>query len=667
MLIRPVRYKRFVLIVSVIAVGVGFVYSNLHVALFSPPNPDDSTEYTVYGAVNEVVTTDGGYRLTLELMGENEFEGHNAYFYTDDYYKPCTVLKLVGYLSEASFSAKGNGISYRLDGIADPSDDYEATGIKYGLIRLREVIAEKIRNTFDGESGDFYSALLVGDRSGISSSINGSFARSGLSHIIAISGQHFSILVFSFYSIWMTLFGRKKLGSAICIGLAIFYTLLVGASAPVTRACIMCCALFVSNVFDRAIDPCFTLCGTLAAMCLFSPYTIASTSLQLSFMCTMGILILNETEHIESRLSKWEMLLRSILSPMKITLTATLFSLPILVFSFDFVSVVSPLSNLAVEFITVPIMASTVIAVLVCSIFPAATFMAWIPEFLYTLIKGISDFMASLSFAAFSSSIPYIKLVLIPVIAAIIGGLAFRARNAVKCAVASLCAVILIVSGCVIGYKASLNADEMLLLWDSSNNHVALHSDGNENTLISLYGVGNCSSTALNNGFAHLDNYVIVEFDDAAEKRFKNASCYLSIDTVYLPDYCEGEAFSQWLEDKRYNVKYYKGTLNIGNVSLDTEDGAYYLAVNRENTKLAVLAGCKYADAEDATGLVITHATKKAEIHKSQIPKSYDNLYIKGTKETYFTEYLKESAKKVITYGTVLKLRIGNDGLWEAE
>ncbi|MBQ4648040.1 MAG: ComEC/Rec2 family competence protein [Clostridia bacterium] len=667
MFIRPVRYTRFVLTVSVIAIGIGFVYCNLHTAVFSPPKPDNDTEYTVYGAVNEVVATDGGYRLTLELMGETEFEGYNAYFYTDYYYKPCTVLKLVGYLSETSFSAKGNGISYSLDGIAEISDDYEATGIKYALIRLRVNIASKICNTFDSESGNFYSALLVGDRSGINSNINGSFARSGLSHIIAISGQHFSILVFSFYSIWMTLFGRKKLGSVICIALAIFYTLLVGASAPVIRACIMCCALFAANVFDRAIDPCYVLCGTLAALCLFSPYAIASTSLQLSFMCTLGILILSETEHIEVRLSKWATFLRSVLSPVKVTLTATLFSLPILVFSFDFVSVVSPLSNLAVEFITVPIMASAVIAIAVCSIFPAATFMAWIPEFLYTLIKGISDFMASLSFATFSSSVPYIKLILIPIIVAIVGGLALRANKAIKCAVASLCAVILIVSGCIVGYKASLNANEMLLLWDSSNNHVALYSDGRENTLISLYGVGNCSSTVLNSGFTHIDNYVMVEYNDEAEKRFKNASCYLSVDTVYLPDYCKDEAFSAWLEEKRFRISYYQNTLDIGNLSLNTEDGAYYLTVNRDNTKLMVLSGCKYADSEDVTGLVITHATKKAEIHKSQIPKSYDNLYIKGTKETYFTEYLKKSAKKVMTYRTVLKLRIGKDGLWETE
>ncbi|TIP53566.1 MAG: ComEC family DNA internalization-related competence protein, partial [Mesorhizobium sp.] len=58
----------------------------------------------------------------------------------------------------------------------------------------REGIADHIRSSIGGSEGEIAAALIVGVRAGIPEAINESMRRTGIYHIISISGLHMALV-----------------------------------------------------------------------------------------------------------------------------------------------------------------------------------------------------------------------------------------------------------------------------------------------------------------------------------------------------------------------------------------------------------------------------------------------------------------------------------------
>lgn len=146
-----------------------------------------------------------------------------------------------------------------------------------------------LEQTADPEEAGIYRAVLLGDKSGMNPSVRDLYQKSGIAHLLAVSGLHLSMVSMAAYG------GLRKLGvgygkAGILGGMMLtVYAVLTGASPSVVRALIMALCGFLAAYLGRTYDLMSAL--SLAALCLFwdSPYRICQAGVQLSFGALMGI------------------------------------------------------------------------------------------------------------------------------------------------------------------------------------------------------------------------------------------------------------------------------------------------------------------------------------------------------------------------------------------
>ncbi len=215
----------------------------------------------------------------------------------------------------------------------------------------------KIVGLFTYDEGRALSkALLYGDRDGLSYSFTSAFKELGISHMLAISGMHFSIVVGLLAIVFSKIRINKKFSVILLSAFVLLYAFLAGFSGSVCRASVMLIFSYASFFFGIRSDAVTSLSCSAFIICTFNPYAIYDIGLLLSFFSTLGILTL--ALPINEKLSKTKIRkikpLFSLISAVNITLSALLFTLPISYYCFGYISYISPITNLIfIPFITV--------------------------------------------------------------------------------------------------------------------------------------------------------------------------------------------------------------------------------------------------------------------------------------------------------------------------
>lgn len=134
-----------------------------------------------------------------------------------------------------------------------------------------------------------YKAVLLGERTSMDIEVKTMYQRAGIAHLLAISGQHLTIIGGGIYLILRRIgLGYKKAG-AIGAVLVVSYCVLTGGSGSALRAVIMILCLWMAAACGRTYDTLSAL--SLSAMLLLweSPYLLFQSGFQLSFGAVYAI------------------------------------------------------------------------------------------------------------------------------------------------------------------------------------------------------------------------------------------------------------------------------------------------------------------------------------------------------------------------------------------
>lgn len=216
-------------------------------------------------------------------------------------------------------------------------------------VYLAETLRERLNMLLPEEDASMAEALILGDTSALSAGTRQALRKCGVSHIAAVSGLHVGFLV----SLCILIF-RRRAGMWISLPLIVLYALMTGGSPSVWRAVLMQFICAGSYLFHREADPLSSLFTAWAVLLLADPFLIASVSMWLSFTATLGLftigLPLQEKLHRGSR--KRSLFIRKcvlpVLSLLVTSFAALVFSLPVSLFFFGGVSVISPPANLLI-------------------------------------------------------------------------------------------------------------------------------------------------------------------------------------------------------------------------------------------------------------------------------------------------------------------------------
>ena len=143
------------------------------------------------------------------------------------------------------------------------------------------------------EYGGTAAAVLLGNKEYLPDQTSRDFRRLGVSHLLVVSGTHFSVLLTcaSRLMIHMRINRRKRAGVSIL--LILFYMALTGFSASVLRAGIMYLIAQMALLADRRVNDLHSLAFAGSVIVLFNPFAAADCGLLLSFTATYSCLLYN--------------------------------------------------------------------------------------------------------------------------------------------------------------------------------------------------------------------------------------------------------------------------------------------------------------------------------------------------------------------------------------
>ncbi len=266
-----------------------------------------------------------------------------------------------------------------------------------GLLAVKERAGRTIERLIPQPEAGLLSGILLGRESGLSDALAADFRATGVTHIVVISGFNISIVAAIFLAAATPLLGKKGAAYAAVVGIAV-YTVLVGADAAVVRAAIMGALYVISErLLGRRTYVFASLFAAGFLMTLANPQALWDVGFQLSFAATLSLMLYADPlarwarEQLGRRLARiWVGRVMGVMNEaVLVTLAAQVLTLPLLLFYFQQVSLVSLLANAFILPAQPGVMIWGGLATLVGLVSPAlATPLAWVATvFLWYTIR----------------------------------------------------------------------------------------------------------------------------------------------------------------------------------------------------------------------------------------------------------------------------------------
>ncbi len=230
---------------------------------------------------------------------------------------------------------RGVHLSGRADVIAVHT---EGRGLLTSIDRLRDRNRRRIQSTFPAETSGMARALVLGEED-LATDDQRAFRRSGLAHLLAVSGMHLVLVVVSFVALVRAVLVRipalatrldtARIAASLGVPAAFIYAELAGASGSAVRAAWMMSVAFLARTFGRPSDGWRALGLSILIMIAADPLVPFDLSFTLSALATLGLLSL--ARPIEASLAKrWPFLPSFITQSFAASSAATITCAPVL-------------------------------------------------------------------------------------------------------------------------------------------------------------------------------------------------------------------------------------------------------------------------------------------------------------------------------------------------
>ncbi len=296
--------------------------------------------------------------------------------------------------------------------LAAALDDLRLVGRRggvQGLVdRLRRASRAHLYKGLHEPVAEVLQGMVLGDDEGVDDQIVDDFRRSGLLHIMAVSGENV-VLLCAMWSCALMLFGVPRLTrTVVLVPIVATYVLLTGASPSIVRAGIAGIAGLVAVLASRPADGWLVWLIPGAWLLTVNPNNLFDVSFQLSFAAVAGLLLFSRPLTGALRF-----LPGAIAEQAAVTTAASLATAPVSMLAFGSTSLVAVAANLAGGFVLGPIMFLGMLSLL------AGFVTSWLSLPLNLLaglfigfLLAVSRFFGRLSFAVYEWDGPTLGLML---------------------------------------------------------------------------------------------------------------------------------------------------------------------------------------------------------------------------------------------------------------
>jgi len=270
---------------------------------------------------------------------------------------------------------------------------------------LREKISIFIKKYVPGEEGNFVQAIFLGKRHLISKKTFDAFKYTGAAHILSISGLHTGIMFFNTAHHLRAI--RLKFNKALIISgiIVSLFGLISGLRVPIQRALLFIWLFVIGETTERIGDSINIVSFSALLILILNPLNLYDTGFQLSFTSVYGIILLWKNIHrLIFRWGRNRVLNEWVTYPFSISLSAQIFTIPIVILKFHYIAVLATLSNLVLIPLTGFLLLSILLMLL---LFPFASIFSYVVWWISHIIIKTAGAFASFSLSAvFPHSFP---------------------------------------------------------------------------------------------------------------------------------------------------------------------------------------------------------------------------------------------------------------------
>ena len=370
---------------------------------------DQNTEYEVECTIKDVDFSNeymGIYTVNVHRVDKNQVNKNAKLFLYGESPIRGDVILASGVFSKItseplSFDEVGynlgNGVEVAIESEEFFVIDHKSTPLIGLMENVNSFLDEALKKIGDEDAYSLLSALFLGNTKNLSAEIKRDFTRLGLSHALALSGMHITIVV-TILGFGISKLNIKKIYKELLLALStLFFVGMTGFSPSAMRAGVMVCLVYFLGFLGRQANMVSSLFLSVTVICIFDPYSIFSVSLMLSFFAMLGCLISSRIfKKIKLYRKIRNKLLRYVVFTFVTSVFAIIFTLPIVYTTFGSIPILSPVTNILLAPIFTLLIYLTPVY-LACAYIPfISTIVGWFLTQISTFLIFIGERLARL-------------------------------------------------------------------------------------------------------------------------------------------------------------------------------------------------------------------------------------------------------------------------------
>lgn len=355
---------------------IGFLITEYEIKTRDVAYSLEEKQATVAGQISKLEETQFGYQIYLQNIILNNQKFNTIIVYTDniDGLKIGNKVRVKGYIQQFSIA--------RNQGNYDSKNYYMSLGIYVGISAIKvekinsdyDVVRENLRQLKESidrhldrvcnyktkglfkilqDKNTVYEGILLGDKSDMNKELKEIYSVAGISHVLAISGLHISIIGMFIYTLLRKRFSFG-IATSFSVTAVVAFGILSGMGIAAIRAIIMFGLKLLGEVLGRNYD--YLTSISLAGMILLlnNPFIIYNAGFQMSFAAIFSIVIVWEKVSYILQLDKNKKIKNNIL----FSITITIFMHPIVAYHYYAL----PTYSFVLNMLIVPMMSVVVVS-----------------------------------------------------------------------------------------------------------------------------------------------------------------------------------------------------------------------------------------------------------------------------------------------------------------
>ena len=435
---------------------------------------------------------------------------------------------------------------------------------------INSFLDRRMATVGDETAHSLMSAMFLGNKSHLSQSLQRDFRRLGLSHILALSGMHITIVVTLLgFAIQPLSISRTK-KELLLILATLFFVAMTGFSNSALRAGLMVSLTYSLFFLGNRTSLTTSLFYSVCLICIINPYSLFSVSLQLSFFAMLGCIFSSKaTRRIKFLNNVWLSPVRFAFFTFVSSVFVSLFTLPIISISFGSFSILSPLTNIFLTPLFSVLIYLSPFYLLVADIPFVSDGLGWFCTQISSLSTTVGQKLSSLE----GIIVPIINIVQVSAIVVIsiflFKMLVTRKKHFLRACLGCAFGALIFICG-TIYLLFDREANVYAGAYSFNKNDIVFIEDENEITIIDVT-KGNAASyqystnVASHLGYYEIENYVITGYSTTTHIAIKNLCDHTIVKNVFLPS-----PRNQKEIDSFYQICEICRNMNVATHSFDT-------------------------------------------------------------------------------------------------